>query len=67
MRGAPSTSRTANVWAMPIMVTFASSVALIIGLVADGAADVVAWLGAGLPLVLTTWHVARAFRRQGPD
>lgn len=53
-----------RVWTMPIVVTVVSSVALVVGLLADGVADVVAWVGAGLPVVLTLWFVARAFRRE---
>ena len=53
----------ARVWTMPIIVTVVSTLALVVGLLADGPADVVAWLGAGLPIALTLWHVARALRR----
>ena len=54
-----------SVWRMPILVTLVSSGALVIGLLGDGMADVVAWLGAGLPIALTLWHLARYFFGSG--
>ena len=53
-----------RVWGMPILVTVVSSVALVTGLVADGIADVAAWVGAGLPIALTLRYVVRAVRAQ---
>lgn len=53
-----------QVWGMPILVTVVSSIALIVGLLADGLADVIAWLGAGLPIVLAAWHFRRAVRQR---
>ena len=50
------------IWAMPILLTVTSSVALVIGLVADGAADVAASVGLGVPVLVAAWHVVRATR-----
>ncbi len=49
-----------RIWGMPIVLTVTSSVALVIGLVADGVTDVVAWVGLGAPVLVTAWHVMRA-------
>jgi len=53
---------TRQIWAMPIVLTVLSSVALVIGLLADGLADVVAYVGLGIPVVVAGWHVIRAMR-----
>lgn len=54
-----------QVWGMPILVTVVSSIALVTGLVADGLADVVAWVGAGvLPIGLAAWHFGRALSQR---
>jgi hypothetical protein len=54
-----------RVWGMPIALTVLSSVALVIGLLADGVADVVADVGLGIPVVVAGWHVVRALRGAG--
>ena len=65
----PSPSRTAlstrQIWAMPVVLTVLSSVALVIGLLADGLADVVAYVGLGIPVVIAGSHVIRAMRAAG--
>ena len=57
------------VWGPPLLLTITSSVALVLGLVADGAADVVACVGLGVPVLVAAWYVARARRsaRAGRD
>ncbi len=56
---------TRQIWGMPIVLTVSSSVALVIGLLADGLADVVAYVGLGIPIVVAGWHILRAMRGAG--
>ena len=56
---------TRQIWGMPIVLTVLSSVGLVIGLLADGLADVVAYVGLGIPIVVAGWHVVRAMRGAG--
>ncbi|AKV04180.1 hypothetical protein AKJ09_10843 [Labilithrix luteola] len=48
-----------RVWGMPIVLTVLSLVGLVTGLLADGAADVVSWIGLGVPAAVATWHLVR--------
>ena len=52
----------AQVWRMPILLTLTSSAALVVGLLADGAADVIACAGLGFPVLVAAWHTLRAAR-----
>ena len=56
---------TRQIWGMPILLTVLSSVALVIGILADGLADVVAYVGLGIPIIVAGWHVIRAMRGAG--
>lgn len=49
-----------QVWGMPVVLTVTSTAALVVGLLADGAADLVAWVGLALPVVVAAWHTVRA-------
>ncbi|HVJ93348.1 MAG TPA: hypothetical protein VM580_26285 [Labilithrix sp.] len=64
MNANTNTNRTAlEVWGMPVLLTVMSVVALVVGLIADGVADIVACIGAGAPVVVAAWHVSRAVMR----
>ncbi|KQN16588.1 hypothetical protein [Sphingomonas sp. Leaf30] len=47
--------RVAGTFGIPILLAIATIVALIVGLLGDGAVDVVAWLGLAAPLVAIGW------------
>ena len=49
-----------QIWGMPVLLTVTSSAALVIGLLADGLADVVAYVGLGVPAAVAAWHLVRA-------
>ncbi len=49
-----------RVWTGPIILAITSTVGLIAALLADGWADVLSWLGLGLPVVVTCVYVLRA-------
>lgn len=53
---------TTQIWGMPVLVTVLTSIALVVGLLADGWADIIAWAGLGLPIALTLLYVGRAMR-----
>lgn len=47
--------RPGGTFGIPIVLAVAAIVALISGLLGDGAVDVVAWLGLSIPLVVIGW------------
>jgi len=55
--------RPRRIWAMPVVVTVTSVLAIFVGLLADGAVDTIACVGVGVPIVLIAWHLARPVRR----
>jgi hypothetical protein len=58
---------TMGVWGMPIFLTVLSTVGLVIGLFADGAADVVCYGSLSIPVGVTLWHVGRATFSRPPE
>jgi hypothetical protein len=61
-----SRQTTAQIWGMPIFLTVLSTIGLVIGLFADGAADVVCYGSLGVPIGVTVWHVGRAVFSKPP-
>ena len=55
-----SRQTTMQIWGMPLFLTALSTVGLVIGLLEDGAADVVCYVSLAVPIGVTLWHVARA-------
>ncbi|MDF2697022.1 MAG: hypothetical protein K0S65_5405 [Labilithrix sp.] len=55
-----SRQSTMQIWRMPIFLTVLSTVGLVVGLFADGAADVICYLSLAVPVGVTLWHVGRA-------
>ena len=49
-----------QVWGMPVVLTITSSAGLVVGLLADGAADVVACVGLAVPIAIAAWHAIRS-------
>jgi len=49
--------RPAQIWAMPVLLTLTSVLAIFVGLLADGAVDTIACAGVGLPIAITAWHL----------
>ncbi len=49
-----------QVWGMPVVLTVTSSAALVVGLLADGATDVLACMGLAVPVVVAAWHAVRS-------
>jgi hypothetical protein len=45
-----------RIWFWPLLLATLGSSGLVIGLVFDGAGDLFAWLGLGLPVALSAWH-----------
>lgn len=60
-------TRPGGTFGIPIVVAVASLVALIAGLLGDGAFDVVAWAGLALPLavIARALRIAAALKRPG--
>jgi hypothetical protein len=54
------TRKRNRVWIWPIILATTSAVGLIAALLADGWADVLSWVGLGLPVVVTCVYVLRA-------
>lgn len=51
-------------WGWPLAIGLATAAGLLTGLVADGAGDVLAWIGLGVPVAVSTWFGWRGPRRQ---
>lgn len=48
-----------QLWLWPGVIGVLSAVGLIAGLVSDGPGDAAAWLGLGVPVVVTAWFGLR--------
>ena len=53
-------SRNLRIWTWPLILAAMSATGLISALLADGWADVLAWFGLGLPVVVACVYVLRA-------
>lgn len=61
-----SRQSTMQIWGMPIFLTVLSTVGLVVGLFADGAADVTCYVSLAVPVGVTLWHVGRAMFSRPP-
>jgi hypothetical protein len=46
-----------RIWAAPLVLAVVSAVGLVSALLADGVADVLAWLSLGLPVFAVGWYI----------
>lgn len=48
-----------RLWGWPAALGLLSLAGLVGGLVADGWGDALSWIGLGIPMLVTGWHVRR--------
>jgi hypothetical protein len=46
-----------QIWAMPVLLGLLTAAALTIGLLGDGAADALSWVGLAAPIAVCVWAV----------
>jgi hypothetical protein len=46
-----------KIWAPPLVLAVVSAVGLVSALLADGVADVLAWLSLGVPVLVVGWYI----------
>lgn len=51
----PRSRSTAAIFAVPLLLAVASIIGLIAALLGDGLADLVSWIGLGLPVAAVAW------------
>jgi len=44
-----------SIWRWPLIIALLSAIALLAGLVSDGTGDLIAWIGLGVPVIVSLW------------